>query len=187
MTEEKRFRNPLEVRIEPGEEIYDLTKDIRNILLHIRDLLKFSMPMRVDDLVYRRVSSTYDEPVPANTKDYKLMEWQIPSRVGYFYLYAVGTDQHDNSYYKWIVDGRELPISGPVAVGSVDSPFYFPSPIRVSRYISLYVTNNNDVPYPNTGPDPLDPVPYECVIIGRWFDWEYLTSEIIPTEIKLRW
>lgn len=175
---------PFEIDLERKEPLYEVLHDIRILMIHIRDLLKFNMPMRVTDFVYRRVASTYDEPVPANTKDYKLFEWKIPSRVGYFYLFAVGTDQHDNSYYRWVVDGEELPINGPVAVGTVDDPFYFPSPIRVYNRITLYVSNFNDKEYPNTGSDPLDPVPYECVIIGRWFSWEYLTSTILPAEVK---
>jgi len=153
------------------ETVYELLKDIRDTLYEINDFLKYKFSSTVDDLVYYRVASTYDEPVPAKAKDYKLLDFKVPQYVQALVLYAVGSDQHDNSYYRWVVDDIDMPISGKVAVGSPEKPFYFKEPVIVRRYVALYVTNNNDVPYPNTGPDPLDPVPYEAVIIGRWLGW----------------
>lgn len=120
------------------------------------------------DLVYERSSSSLANPVLGGATDHALLSWvKSPSR-GDALLLAVGTDQHDNSSYKWVVDGVELPINGSARVGSITEPFYFPTPIRVKSSVILYVTNNNSVAYPNSGLDPANQVPYECVMIARW-------------------
>ena len=97
-----------------------------------------------------------------------LLQWVKDPTRGDMILLGVGTDQHDNSYYTWTVDGNVLPISGTSRVGSITNPFYFPIPIRVQSSIVLTVTNNNTVAYPNNGIDPTSQVPYECVFIGKW-------------------
>jgi hypothetical protein len=120
------------------------------------------------DFIYERKSSTLANPVPASASRYLLLSWSKPLTRGDALLTAVGTDQHDNSAYTWVVDGITLPISGVARVGSVHSPFVFPDPIRVKTNVILYVTNNNLVAYPNNGLDPSDQIPYEGVMIARW-------------------
>lgn len=122
------------------------------------------------DYVYVRKASSLTEPVPAGVIDYPLIEWDNPNYPSRrLVLKAVGTDQHDNANYKWIVDGYELPVSGPAAVGSVLNPMVFDTPIIVSRSIKLLITNTNGVDYPNTvGSLLLDRVPFEGVFIGHW-------------------
>jgi hypothetical protein len=121
------------------------------------------------NLVYERRASSLTSPVPANTVGYKLIDWTNP-----FYpsrdliLEGVGTDQHDNSNYTWIMDGTTVPISGVGRVGSITNPFMFKSEIRVSNSIVLLIDNNNGVGYPNAGINPIDATPYEGVFIGRW-------------------
>lgn len=121
------------------------------------------------NFVYERKSSSLAVPVPANTQGYKLIDWTnpyYPSRQ--LILEALGTDQHDNSKYTWIVDGIVMDLSGPARVGSVTEPYHFKSEIRVSSTIVLLIDNNNGVPYPNSGVSPIDATPYEGVFIGRW-------------------
>ncbi len=120
------------------------------------------------DFVYERRSSTLANPVPANTTNYLLLTYAKPLTRGDLLLTAVGTDQHDNSIYTWVVDGVTLPISGAARAGSIFQPFVLPDPVRVKTNVILYVTNNNGVAYPNNGLDPADQMPYECVMIARW-------------------
>lgn len=120
------------------------------------------------DLVYERVASTLVAPVPAATTDYVLINWSIPNTRKGMLLTSVGSDQHDNTYYTWIVDGVTLPISGSARAGSILQPYMFDSPIRVETSIVLRVTNGNAVAYPNAGPNPSDAIPYEGVFTGWW-------------------
>lgn len=120
------------------------------------------------DFIYERKSSTLVNPVPANTTNFLLLSWTKSLTRGDALLTAVGTDQHDNSIYTWVVDGVTLPISGAARVGSVHDPFIFPDPVRVKASVILYVTNNNAVAYPNNGLNPSDQMPYEGVMIARW-------------------
>jgi hypothetical protein len=120
------------------------------------------------DFIYERRSSTLANPVPANTTSYLLLAWSKSLTRGDALITAIGTDQHDNSVYTWVVDGVTLPVSGAARVGSIFQPFILPDPIRVKTNVLLYVTNNNAVAYPNNGLDPADQMPYECVMIARW-------------------
>lgn len=121
------------------------------------------------NFVYERKASSLAAPVPANTLGFKLIDWTNP-----FYptkqliLEAIGTDQHDNSVYTWIIDGTVLETSGAARVGSVTQPYEFKSEIRVSNSIVLMIDNNNGVGYPNAGISPIDNTPYEGVFVGRW-------------------
>ena len=117
-------------------------------------------------LVYERRSSTLTDPIPAHTTDYELLNWSVPKGRDHFLLYGLGTDQHLNSNYKWVVDDVELPINGSSRIGTVEKPYIFPEPIFVSGTISLYITNDNDIPYPNTF-HIVYAYPYECMIYGR--------------------
>ena len=150
---------------------------LKQILVDIRDILQeilYSIKpvgRNIEDLVYERVASTLTDPVPANAKDYPLIEWYEPRNRGQiFLLYGLGTDQHDNSYYKWIFDNVVVyQLSGPARVGSIFEPFIFPKPIKVINSICLYIDNNNDVAYPNdSGLHPSDIIPYEAVFFGYW-------------------
>lgn len=121
------------------------------------------------NFVYERKSSSLAVPVPANTTGYKLIDWTNPNYpTKQLILEAIGTDQHDNSVYTWIIDGTVLETSGPARVGSVTKPFEFKSEIRVSNSVVLTIDNNNGVGYPNAGINPIDATPYEAVFIGRW-------------------
>jgi hypothetical protein len=120
------------------------------------------------DFIYERKSSSLSSPVPANTTNYLLLLWIKPLTRGDALLTAVGTDQHDNSIYTWVVDGVTLPISGSARVGSIHDPFVFPDPIRVQSSVILYITNKNGVAYPNNGLELSDSIPYEGVMIARW-------------------
>jgi len=119
-------------------------------------------------LIYERRSSTMAKPVPALTSNYELLKWSVPDNMDHFLLYGIGTDQHQNSTYKWVVDDVELPINGTSRVGTLLNPYVFPIPIFVSGTISLYVTNDNTDPYPNIHGRVDDAFPYECVIYGRY-------------------
>lgn len=130
------------------------------------------MPPR--SFVYERRSSTLTNPIPALTSNYELLRWVVPNDRNHFLLYGLGTDQHLNSDYKWVVDGVELPINGSARVGTPEEPYIFPEPIYVSGTVVLYITNDNTVDYPNStipAPPllrtPYDEYPYECMIYGR--------------------
>lgn len=120
------------------------------------------------DFIYERKSSSLASPITAASSNNLLMAWIKPPTRGDALLIAVGTDQHDNSVYTWVVDGTTLPISGAARVGSIHDPFVFPDPIRVQTSVILYITNNNTVAYPNNGLDPSDQIPYEGVMVARW-------------------
>jgi len=160
------------------DNLYDLIVEIRDILKALYTAvtglttpsegeIEFGIDPR--DFVYERRASTLEKPVPANAKNYPLIDWNEPERTGrVFYLCAIGSDQHDNSYYHWIVDEVELPVSGEARVGGIYDPLVFPKPIKVRKGIKLLIDNNNSVPYPNDGSEPSDPIPYEGVFIGFW-------------------
>jgi len=74
------------------------------------------------DLVYERVASTLAAPVPAGASDYVLINWTVPNTRKGILLTSVGTDQHDNTRYTWVVDGVILPISGSARAGSILQP-----------------------------------------------------------------
>jgi len=118
--------------------------------------------------VYYRQASTLASPVPASTSNFILINWQMPTNHDLMLLYAVGSDQHANSVYNWVVDGITLPISGTAKPGGIYDPLIFPEPLRVTQSVILYVTNNNASAYPNSGILPGDQIPYEGVMIGRW-------------------
>lgn len=121
------------------------------------------------NFVYERRASTISSPVPNNTSGYLLLRWTKPSNRDHFLLYGIGTDQHLNSYYEWIIDGVVLPISGEARVGAPENPYVFPEPIYVSGTIVLKVSNNNAVAYPRVDPsDPDAEYSYECIIVGRY-------------------
>jgi hypothetical protein len=120
------------------------------------------------DLIYERAASSLALPVNPAEQNHLTISWIKPVTRGDALLLGVGTDQHDNSLYSWVVDGVVLPISGAVRVGSVTDPFYFPVPIRVKSSVLLYITNNNAVAYPNNGIDPADQIPYEGVMVAQW-------------------
>jgi hypothetical protein len=121
------------------------------------------------NFVYERRASTLAVPVPASAVGYKLIDWTNPYYpTKQLILEAIGTDQHDNSIYTWVIDGVVLESSGAARVGSVTEPFKFGSEIRVTNSIALLIDNNNGVGYPNAGINPIDATPYEGVFIGRW-------------------
>lgn len=124
--------------------------------------------MPPSSFVYERRSSSIASPVPATTSNYELLRWVVPTGRDHFLLYGLGTDQHLDSDYKWIVDGVELPINGAARVGTPEEPYVFPEPIYVSGSVILYITNDNAVAYPNAGVLPDDEYPYECMIYGRF-------------------
>ena len=171
----------LSTKSESELELAKSETTIRDILLDIRDYL-FTIAtvlqtegitlggIEPSDFVYERVASTMDNPVPAHTKKYKLLDWKQPqTKNRTFLLCALGTDQHDNSFYHFYIDGRYMEqISGPASIGSIMQPFKFPIPIKVRKSIELYIDNDNDVPYPNPGDKPSDLVPYEVLIVGIW-------------------
>jgi len=125
--------------------------------------------MNASSLFYERVASTLDEPVPADTRSYRLFRFEKddprPLRIT-----SIGTSQHDNAAYHWIIDGTELKaVSGPAAIGSILNPYKFPKPIRVYVSIELRVDNLNLKPYPNDDATSLvDRMPFECVVNGIW-------------------
>ena len=120
------------------------------------------------DMIYERASSTLSDPVLAGAQNRVLLSWRKDPTHGDALLMAVGSDQHDNSIYTWIVDGVTLPISGASRVGSIAHPFYFPSIMRVHVSVLVLVSNNNLVAYPNNGLNPTDQIPYEALMIARW-------------------
>lgn len=128
-----------------------------------------SNTMSASSLFYERVASTLIKPVPANTKGYTLFRYEKtdprPLRIT-----SLGTSQHDNAVYHWIIDGVELKaISGPAAVGTILKPYVFPRPIRVYVSIELRVDNLNLKAYPNDAATSMvDRIPFECVVNGIW-------------------
>jgi len=120
------------------------------------------------NFVYERRSSTISEPIPSGASGYVLLRWTVPQSRSHLLLYGIGTDQHLNSMYTWVVDDVVLPISGEARVGTPDEPYMFPEPIYVSGTILLYISNDNAVGYPNVGTEPDDEYSYECLIVGRY-------------------
>jgi len=120
------------------------------------------------NFVYERRSSTLSDPIIAGMSGYQLLRWSVPPERDHLLLYGIGTDQHLNSRYTWVVDGVELPINGIARVGTPENPYFFPEPLYVSGTIVLYITNDNAVGYPNSGTLPDDEYPYECLIVGRF-------------------
>jgi len=151
-----------------GEVLLEIRNLLRAILFTLGGNEEGLAGIGVGDFVYERVASTISNPVPAGAKNYKLLDWKEPSNKNRIFLWCgVGTDQHDNSYYRWEVDNVTFnAISGEAQVGTILEPFIFPRPIRVLNNIRLYIDNNNTKPYPNAGSDPSDPIPYEAVIVG---------------------
>ena len=129
---------------------------------------KSQVGLAPNNFVYERRASTLTSSVPAGSSGYTLLYWTVPHGYDHALVGAVGTDQHLSSYYTWVVDGVDLPISGPASVGSAQEPFVFPVPLYVSGYIALYINNFNTVAYPNTGTNPDDEYGYECVFIGQY-------------------
>lgn len=125
--------------------------------------------MSAFSLFYERVASTLDNPVPANAVGYSLFRFEKrdprPLKIT-----SLGTSQHDNAVYYWLVDGYVLSaISGPAAIGTILHPYVFPKPIRVYVSIELRVDNLNLKPYPNDELTSLtDRLPFECVVNGIW-------------------
>ena len=125
--------------------------------------------MSVASLFYERVASTLINPVPADTLGYSLFRYEKtdprPLRIT-----SLGTSQHDNAVYHWIIDGSEFKaISGPAAVGTILKPYVFPRPIRVYVSIELRVDNLNLKAYPNDAATSMvDRIPFECVVNGIW-------------------
>lgn len=125
--------------------------------------------MDATTLFYERVASTLENPVPADTTDYQLFRFEKtdsrPLRIT-----SVGTSQHDNAAYHWLIDNVELQaISGPAAVGTIMHPYVFPKPVRVRASIELRVDNLNLKAYPNDDATSMvDRMPFECVINGIW-------------------
>lgn len=121
------------------------------------------------NFVYERRASTIAEPVGSGVSRYMLLHWQKPRDRGVFLLYGVGSDQHLDSIYTWVVDNVELPISGAARVGTPEKPYIFPEPLLVSGTIIMYVTNNTGGAYPRVDPtDPDAEYPYECLMVGRY-------------------
>jgi hypothetical protein len=120
------------------------------------------------NFVYERRSSTLVDPIPSGASGYVLLRWSVPSSRNHLLLYGIGTDQHLDSTYTWVVDGVVLPISGEARVGTPEEPYMFPEPLYVSGTIILYISNDSGVGYPNTGTAPDDEYPYECLIVGRY-------------------
>ena len=125
--------------------------------------------MRASALFYERRASTLIDPVPADTEGYSLLYYNKTDPRP-LKIVSLGTNQHDNSVYHWIVDGEEVEaISGPAAIGSITQPYVFPKPIRVYVSIELRVDNLNLKAYPNdSATSMVDRVPYECVVNGIW-------------------
>jgi hypothetical protein len=127
--------------------------------------------INIDAFLYERNASTLVEPVPAGARDHDVLFWENPHYLQKnVIIYALGSDQHEDSYYHWYIDGVEIDaLSGPARFGSIEFPFVLPKPVRVRRSIRLAVDNNNSKPYPN--PDamvPADLIPYEGVVYGLW-------------------
>ena len=125
--------------------------------------------MSIHSLFYERRASTLANPVPAGATDYQLFYYEKTVNIP-LQIVSLGTDQHDNSVYKWYIDGNLVAsISGAAAVGSILKPYVFPRPIRVDQSIELKIDNLNGKAYPNdTGLTHVDRVPYECVVSGVW-------------------
>jgi len=125
--------------------------------------------MSIDSLFYERRASSLVAPVPASTEGHQLFYFEKtdlrPLRIT-----SLGTNQHDNSVYHWIIDGTEVgSISGPAAIGTILNPYVFPRAIRVYVSIELRIDNYNLKAYPNDSATTMtDRVPYECVVNGIW-------------------
>lgn len=128
-------------------------------------------PIDISEFVYLRKASTLEEPVPAETNDYELFFWNNNSYLSKNLLIKeIGTDQHDNTIYKWYIDGNYVEsISGSCRIGSISKPFKFSTPIRVRKSIKLCISNGNSCDYPNNNASAVsDMIPYEFFISGVW-------------------
>jgi len=121
--------------------------------------------------MYERSASTLTEPVPAGARDHTVLYWENPYNMQKnLIVYAVGSDQHEDSYYHWYIDDQEVAsLSGPARVGSIELPFIFPKPVRVRKSIRLAVDNFNSKSYPSSDAMvPADLIPYEGIVYGLW-------------------
>ncbi len=128
-------------------------------------------PQDPSSFVYERQASGTSSvaPIAAHSAGTQLINWvnqYYPNRV--LILEMLGSDQHDNSVYTWIIDDVTLELSGPARAGSIEKPFVFSVPITVRRTVQLLIDNDNGVAYPNAGPNPSDATPYEGLFIGHW-------------------
>jgi len=132
--------------------------------------ISMSTPRGVDpeNFIYVRNASTLANPVIAGAQNYVIISWVKDPSQGNALIESMGTDQHDNSLYTWVIDGTTMPFSGAARVGSIAEPYVFKDPIICQQLVLLYITNNNAIAYPNNGADPADLIPYEGIFTGRW-------------------
>jgi hypothetical protein len=132
--------------------------------------ISYSAPRGIDpeNFIYVRNASTLAIPIVAGAQNYTLISWVKDPSQGNALIEAIGTDQHDNSIYTWVIDGTTMPFSGSARVGSIQQPYEFLDPIICQQSVLLYITNNNSIAYPNNGVDPADAIPYEGLFTGRW-------------------
>ena len=128
--------------------------------------ITMSTPRGIDpqNFIYVRNASTLAIPVVAGAQNYVLISWVKPPTQGNALIESIGTDQHDNSIYTWVIDGNTMPFSGAARVGSIQNPYVFQDPVICQNSVFLYITNNNLIAYPNNGVDPADAIPYRGVI-----------------------
>lgn len=127
-----------------------------------------------------RVASTVADPVPAgagitaNIPEHLLIDLERGrddwGENQYLVIFALGSDSHDNSFYRWVIDDQDYEsISRPAAIGSLNNPFYFPGGgEKAYKNVQLWVSNGSSVDLPNTGGGTSDDIAYEGIVIGRF-------------------
>ena len=133
--------------------------------------ITMSTPRGIDpqNFIYVRNASTLAIPVVAGDSELRShLVGKTSAIQGNALIESIGTDQHDNSIYTWVIDGNTMPFSGAARVGSIQNPYVFQDPVICQNSVFLYITNNNLIAYPNNGVDPADAIPYEGLFTGRW-------------------
>lgn len=90
----------------------------------------------------------------------------------YLVVYAIGTDTHADSFYRWVVDNQDYDsISRRTPVGSIINPYYFPGGgEKAYENVQLWITNESASGIPNTGSGTSDEEPYQGVVHGRFYN-----------------
>lgn len=90
----------------------------------------------------------------------------------YLVIYAVGTDTHESSFYRWVIDNQDYDsISRKASIGSILNPYYFPGGgEKAYQNVELWITNESASDIPNTLGGTSDAEPYQGIVHGRFYN-----------------
>ena len=90
----------------------------------------------------------------------------------YLVVYAFGTDTHESSFYRWVVDNQDYDsVSRRTPIGSILNPYYFPGGgEKAYENVELWITNESASDIPNTSGGTSDAEPYQGIVHGRFYN-----------------